>query len=100
MRKSTRPGRQSVAYTWSSATSITTRGATNSSVIAGSRNGCTPIPTAVVALPSSASRASPKTSKMQISALRAGSSSSPTIHTAAIERGLRSILARTSSSPW
>ena len=36
---------------------------------------------------------------MQISAQRAGSSSRPTIHTAAIDRGLRSIRARTSSSP-
>ena len=100
MRKSTPPGRHSAAYTWNSATSIPTRGAANSSVIAGSRNGCTPIPTAAVGLPPSASRASPKTSKTQISALRAGSSSRPTIHTAAIDRGLRSILARISSSPW
>jgi catechol 2,3-dioxygenase-like lactoylglutathione lyase family enzyme len=42
----------------------------------------------------------PKTSKIQISAQRSGRSSSPTIHTAAIERGLRSIRARTSSSPY
>jgi hypothetical protein len=37
---------------------------------------------------------------MQISAERSGSSSSPTIHTAAIERGVRSMRARTSSRPW
>ena len=37
---------------------------------------------------------------MQISAQRVGSSSSPTIHTAAIDRGLSSIRARTSSRPW
>ena len=43
--------------------------------------------------------ASPKTSKMQISPQRSGSSSSPTIQTAAIERGLMSIRARTSSTP-
>ena len=43
--------------------------------------------------------ASPNTSKMQISPQRFGSSSSPTIHTDAIERGLRSIRARTSSRP-
>ena len=36
----------------------------------------------------------------QISPQRVGWSSSPTIHTEAIERGLRSIRARTSSSPW
>ena len=54
------------------------------------------MPTA--ALPGSS--ASPKTSKMQISPQRSGSSSSPTIHTDAIERGLSSIRARTSSRPW
>ena len=77
-------------------TSIGSRGASNSSVIAGSRNGRTPIPTA--ALP--ACSASPNTSNTQISAQRCGSSSSPTIHTAAIERGVSSIRARISSRPW
>ena len=43
--------------------------------------------------------ASPKTSKTQISPQRFGSSSSPTIHTDAIERGLSSIRARTSIRP-
>src|SRR3954447_21861999 len=50
-----------------------------------------PIPTAL--------GASPKTSKMQISPERCGSSSIPTIQTEAIERGLSSIPARTSSRP-
>ena len=43
--------------------------------------------------------ASPNTSKMQISPERFGSSSSPIIHTAAIDRSLNSIRARTSSRP-
>ena len=58
------------------------------------------MPTAAVGRPPSVARASPKTSKTQISPQRAGSSSSPTIQTDAIERGLSSIRARTSSTPW
>ena len=57
------------------------------------------MPTAAVGVPSLVARASPKTSNTQISPQRVGSSSSPTIHTEAIERGLRSIRARTSICP-
>ena len=71
---------------------MSSRGASNSSVSAGSRNGWMPDPTAC--------GASPKTSKTQISPQRSGSSSRPTIHTDAIERGLRSIRARTSRRPY
>jgi hypothetical protein len=47
-----------------------------------------------------ASMASPNTSNTQISPDCCGSCSSPTIHTDAIERGLSSMRARTSISPY
>ena len=70
---------------------MSSRGCSKSQLSAGSRNGLMPIPIAA--------GASPKTSKTQISPQRFGSSSSPTIHTDAIERGLNSIRARTSIRP-
>ena len=71
---------------------MSSSGASNSQVSAGSRMSLMPQPMA--------RGASPKTSKTQISPQRSGSSSSPIIHTEAIERGLSSIRARTSIRPW
>ena len=70
---------------------MSSSGASNSQVSAGSRKFLMPQPTL--------RGASPKISKTQISPQRSGSSSSPIIQSEAIERGLRSIRARISIRP-
>ena len=75
--------------------SIGSRTAAKSSTTAGSRNGCRPTPTAA----DPGSTASPNISATQISADRSGSSSSPTIQNATIDRGVTTARARSSMYP-
>ncbi|PRY27273.1 hypothetical protein CLV70_111240 [Pseudosporangium ferrugineum] len=88
-------GAQSTAYVWKSATSISSRGADQSSVSAGSRNRCSPMPTSQ--LPSRTDE--PKISITQISPERSGTSSIPDIQNATMDRGVTTPRARTSTCP-